>query len=137
MKRLATIITLLSLTLASMAQEVRTYEGQYYNDENDIHLVINLYEQSIDVPGLELEKCYGFLRGNTNGCWIILKVKEKDDSHALVRAASEKGSDAQDILLTPNETGMTIEQTDGANIKGIKGRKYVKLPKTIDFIKKK
>jgi hypothetical protein len=112
------------------------FKGNFTNDELKIKLALDLYENKIPVPGFELDSCYGYLQGNLNGNWIILKVKSIDDNKAVVRAVSEKGSDAQDLMLTFNENGFVVmRQKNEINIKGVKGRKYVKLPKDIVFEK--
>lgn len=116
------------------AQE--NFKGNFINNELKVKLAMNLYEKNIPVPGFELDSCYGYLQGNLNGCWIILQVKSIDTNKAMVRAVSEKGSDAQDLLFTYNENGtIVVRQQKDANIKGVKGRKYVKLPKDIVFEK--
>lgn len=112
------------------------FKGNFVNNELKVKLALDLYDNNIPVPGFELDSCYGYLQGNLNGCWIILQVKSVDTKKAIVRAVSERGGDAQDLLLTYNENGKVIvRQQKETNIKGIKGRKYVKLPKDIIFEK--
>ena len=101
--------TILSLTLAlfttSMAWAQRPFEGIYSSQELSIKAHVSLYRDTIPVPGLEMDMCYGYLSGRINGTWVILKVKELDDDHALVRAASDRGADAQDLLLKKDDEG--------------------------------
>lgn len=93
---------------------------------------LNLYEANIPVPGLEEELCYGYMKGRLNGVWVILRVKELSENEALVRAVNDKGSDAQDVLLTLTPEGdLQLKQQDGALIKAVEGKKYVKLPKSL------
>ena len=122
------------LPLAIGAQEYADslFKGKFKNTELNIQCQINLYEDIIEVPGPELETCYGFIQGQINGCWMILKVKDISENTARVRVVSEKGSDAQDLTLKATAQGLEIQQEDGY-IKGIKGNKYVKLPKPIVF----
>jgi hypothetical protein len=111
------------------------FKGNYTNNDLKIKLSLNLYENDIPIPGLEMDSCYGFLQGNLNGIWIILKVNSIESDRAFVRAVSERGSDAQDIFMTIREDKVVVRQEDGQNIKGVKGRKYVKLPKEVVFEK--
>lgn len=135
-KKWISLLFLAFLPLVLHAQETTDslFRGKFKNTEYNIQSHINLYDESIEVPGLELETCYGYLQGRINGCWMILKVKEIKDNTAVVRAVSERGSDAQDLKLKITEEGLEIEQTEGY-IKGIKGNKYVKLPKKLVLAK--
>ncbi|MCM1312013.1 MAG: hypothetical protein NC206_10900 [Bacteroides sp.] len=92
---------------------------------------LNLYDDSIPVPGLELDSCFGFLQGSINGTWAILKVVRLEDSRAEVRAVSDRGSDAQTLELKLTDEGVSMRQISDSNIKGVAGSKYVKLPKTL------
>ena len=133
MKRLFIIPLLLMVAAYSSAQQFR---GHYTNQELKISLEINLEADSIAVPGIPDEWCYGYLQGNLNGTWIILKVVSIKEKKATVRAACDNGSDSQTIeLVQTDERTITMRQVGGANIKTIQGRKYVKLPKTVEFKK--
>lgn len=128
MKRLAFLfIMMIGVVAAVSAQD---FKGHFINDELKINLDINLYNDSIQVPGLSDEFCYGYLRGNTNGMWVILKVISLNKDKALVRAACDNGSDAQNLEITTADGKLQIKQVDGSLIKGLSGKKYVKLPKT-------
>lgn len=123
-------------TLNASAQTGKAFQGRFFTQTFNMELNLNLLESDIPVPGLELETCYGYLRGNINGLWSILRVKQLKDDYALVRAVSERGGDAQDIELRINEDGtLQFRLVDDNNIKGIEGRKYAKMPKNVSFKK--
>ncbi len=125
-------LVLLFVPLTLQAQD--KFKGGFINEEFKINLRLNLYDDDIPVPGFELDSCYGYLRGGINGAWIILKVVALDDDEAEVRAVSERGSDAQNLRISVADDGkLFVRQIDGTSIKGVKGRKYVKLPKEIEF----
>ena len=109
MKKYLTLLAMMMLPMTILAQEATDslFKGKFKNAELNIQCQLNLYDEAIEVPGLELEMCYGFLQGQINGCWMFLKVKEKVTAESL-----------------------EIQQEDGY-IKGVKGNKYVKLPKTL------
>lgn len=130
MKHTLFIIGALLFGINAHAQE-QTFAGNYYNQEHNIQMRLNLDAKNIPVPGLEVDSCYGYLRGNINGLWVILKVKNKENNHAVVRAISERGADAQDLDLLLTDEGIYMRQLDGTYIKGIGNQKYIKLPKTI------
>lgn len=128
--KLAAVVFFLSLHVSLFAQ--RPFEGYFLNNDLDISCRINLYADSIPVPGLETDSCYGYIQGRINGTWILLRQKEASREHILMRAVSDRGSDAQDIEFVLGEDGQIImRQVDGAYIKGIEKRKYVKLPKNV------
>lgn len=121
----------LLFTLSSFSQT--PFKGKFLNKEIRIDCVLNLYADSIDVPGLEgLETCYGYISGNLNGTWVILGVKKLNTKSAVVRVTCDRGNDATDLNMKLTDDGFEFTQDD-AVIKTVKGKNYVKLPKTIQL----
>ena len=135
MKRIAMLVMLvLGICMPMSAQQI--FKGHFLNDENKIQMELNLYNDSIPVPGIEDETCYGYLRGNLNGTWVILKVITLEEAKAVFRASCDNGSDSQNVELTVNKDGkLEMKQLNDALIKTIDGKKYVKLPKSVIFYK--
>ena len=127
MKRIFAILFAMLSTLVVSAQ--RPFEGFFTNDELDLRCQLNLYADSIPVPGLEMDNCYGYLQGKINGTWVILKINEMDEKSALVRAVSDRGSDGQDVKIVLTESGVSMTLVNDNNMKAISGKKYVKMPK--------
>lgn len=128
MKRFLLLLAVAATAACVHAQ--RPFEGFFFNEELRVKAQLNLYADSIEVPGLELERCYGYLQGGINGMWVVLSVKHATDTEALVRAVSERGGDAQNIELRVNsDGGIDCRLRDENNIKGVKNGKYVRLPK--------
>ena len=127
MKRIFAILFAMLSTLVVSAQ--RPFEGFFTNDELDLRCQLNLYADSIPVPGLEMDNCYGYLQGKINGTWVILKIKEMDEKSALIRAVSDRGSDGQDVKIVLTESGVSMTLVNDNNMKAISGKKYVKMPK--------
>jgi len=133
MKRLAIICFLLSAMCARACAQ-RPFEGVFRCAELDINAELNLYEKTIKVPDAEDELCYGFMRGNINGVWAALKVIEMDERKAVVRMASDIGFEAQTLELTVGEQGaLTVKLVKDNNMRWVKDRKYVKLPKSFSL----
>lgn len=107
------------------------FRGLFTCERFSVCCQLNLYAADIPVPGLEEEMCFGYLKGRLNGTWVILRVKELSEEEALVRAVNDKGSEAQDLRLTLTSTGVELRQVDGSSMKGVEGKKYVKLPKPL------
>lgn len=133
MKHLALLLFTLC-TLNTFAQ--RPFDGLYRNDELDINAELNLYEKNITVPDADDEKCYGYLRGNLNGVWAIMKVIDLDEKKATVRLVNDLGFEAQTVELTCNAANdvITVKLVKDNNMKAVKDRKYVKLPKAFDLV---
>ena len=127
--------TLVCLTLSALVS-AQSFKGHFTNDEYKIQMELNLYADSIPVPGIEDEMCYGYIRGNTNGMWVILKVVSVEKEKAVVRASCDNGSDSQNVELTVTEGGkLVMRQLKDSYIKTVANKKYVKLPKTVEFHK--
>lgn len=120
------IFAMLSMTVAFAQSPLN---GTYFNKELNIRLKLHIDNADIPVPGLELDSCYGYLTGTINSMWVILKVKKNEGNKGLVRAMCEKGDNAQDLEIELKEDKLYVKQVDDNFIKGIKDRKYVKLPK--------
>lgn len=134
MKRLALFLITLHVALLSMHAQ-RPFEGLFRNAELDINVELNLYDKYIKVPGAEDESCYGFLSGNLNGIWAVMKVVSMDEKKATVRLVNDLGFEAQTVELTVGEKGgLTVKLVKDNNMKAVKDRKYVKLPKTFELI---
>lgn len=128
MHRFLSVIACLAICLQAWGQQ--PFKGLFTNEQFAVKSEVNLYETDIPVPGMELDSCHGYLQGKLNGTWVILKVKTLDEEGALVRAANDRGSDAQDVRITLSEDGsLLLRQVDGNSIKGVEGKKYVRLPK--------
>lgn len=131
-KAILCILAMLSTT-AMMAQSA--LNGTYFSKELNMRMKLHIDASDIPVPGLELDSCYGYIQGNINSMWVILKVKKNEGNKAVVRAMCEKGDNAQDLEIELKDDQLIMKQIDEAFIKGIKDRKYVKLPKQIIMIK--
>lgn len=127
--RLVAVVAALICCGALAAQ--RPYEGYFYNSELNIRSQLNLYADSISVPGLDMETCYGFLQGSLNGMWVILRVEEMGEKRAVVRAVSDRGGDGQDMEISlTDERKLSVKLKGDLEMKGVKDGKYVKLPKS-------
>ena len=99
-------------------------------------MVLNLAEKNITLKDFEGEDTYGYVKGELNGTWVILKVKELNGNKALVRMVSDIGYDAQDVELKLTKEGaLELKLIGDQNIKTVENRKYVKLPKVSVFKK--
>lgn len=122
------------VSLSSKAQEA--FKGVYRCDTLAATLTIDLTAPTISLPDLDFDETYGYMKGQLNGTWVILKVKKTDKKKALVRMISDIGIDAQDVELSLTDEGnLQLRLVCEQNMKAISQRKYVKMPKVASFIK--
>lgn len=140
MKKVTLVLALVLLAITAMAQqEKRPFKAYLYNSEYDVFLHIDLYEESIAVPGNEL---YGQLPGylgkrNNSFYWPVTAARLKDDATAELSLINDFGSEDLTATLTwENDTLYTLRQEKGSTLKVPKNGKWQKLPKVLPFSRK-
>ena len=140
MKRYLLTITVCMLTELSFAQkENDAFRAYLYNNQYEVYLRINFYEQDITVPGQDL---YGQLPGylgklHTSFCWVITSCKVKNDKKAEMQLINDFGSeDLKATLTRQNDSIYILKQEEGSTIKVPRNGKWQKLPKTLELKRK-
>lgn len=135
MKKIVTFSLSLILGMACYAQT--PFKCKLYDKENRINLVINLYEESVSIPGLDMfGPLNGYMNGNIYGIWMITSCKVKNDKEATIRLTNEFGSENQEIELSvENDSIYRAKLTDGVSMKKVINKKLVKIPKELTFRK--
>ncbi len=107
--------------------------------EEKINLHLDLYEESIEVPGLEaFGPMNGYLDGNIYGVWYVVGFDIKDDQHATLTIANDLGSEDQKLTLTQNPDSTYQLKFLGYNaVKRAQGKKLVKIPGELKMVKDK
>lgn len=136
--KLATMI--LSLTaLSGWAQsDSTTYKCKIVNDEYQVYMDINFYDNDILVPGQEI---FGKIAGyfgdyKDSRKWLITDAQiEGKTAHLAI--TNDYGSEDLTADLTVLKDGSyELKQTEGSAIKIARNRKWVKIPKKLVFHKK-
>ncbi len=141
MKRKLIILLLSVLTLSMQAQEsVWTKNSPFRcridNEEYHVWMTIDFIDNSIKIP-LQ-EEIFGNVPGYIGSTkdtrkWIITDAEVKDNV-ATLSIINDYGSEDLTATLTLNKDGSyTLKQEDGATIKMVENRKWVKLPKKLVF----
>ena len=120
--------------------EKQTFRAYLYNNEYDVYLRINFYDQDIEVPGQPLYgKLPGFLGKLHNSfCWVITSCKIKKDNEAEMSLINDYGSeDLQASLFCHNDSTYVLHQLKGSTLKIPKNGKWQKLPKYLVLKRKK
>lgn len=132
------IMLLLLISSATWAQE-RDFCGKVYNSDYGVWLDINLYEETVDIPGQDvLGKVFGYLKKATDSrVWIVMSVKFSDNGKkATLEMVNDYGSEELVATLTLGSDGSyTLKQEEGSTIKVADKGKWLKLPKLMVFRK--
>lgn len=106
-----------------------------YDRENKIYLHLDLYEESINVPGMEMfGPMNGYMNGNVYGIWMITSSKIENEKTATFRLSNDLGSETQEVKLTvENDSTYLLEQQGGTVIKKVVNKKLVKIPRNLTF----
>ncbi|MBP5376175.1 MAG: hypothetical protein J6Y38_07580 [Bacteroidaceae bacterium] len=134
MKRFLLALSVALTTISGWAQE--QFTGMWQCEALKASMIINLVEKKIPLKDFDGEDTYGYVKGDLNGTWVILKVKEVKDNKAVVRMVSDIGYDAQDVefRLIDKDT-MEMRLQGDQVMKTTENGKYVKMPKVSVFKK--
>ena len=136
MKKLILLAIVFMIPLLGKAQNMdKPFRAYLYNNEYDVYLRIDFYDESITIPGQEL---YGKLPGylgkkNNSFCWVITSV-EVSGPIAHLSMINDYGS--EDLTATPtaaSDSLFVLKQVDGSSLKVPKNGKWQKLPKTLEL----
>ena len=125
--------------LTSFAQKDSTiFKGYLSNNEYEVYLQINFYQNDIKVPGQEIfGTITGFLGDRKDSRkWLITNAAiEGKTAHLSI--INDYGSEDLIADLTLESDGTySLKQITGSNIKIARNRKWVKIPKKLTFMKK-
>ena len=127
------ICYLLLALVTIVAQAAEPWKLHLTNAEEGVNLHIDLYEESITVPSMEMfGPMNGYLNGKgVYGVWTVTSFDIKNEQIATLRLSNDLGSETQSIRLTwQNDSTYLMELQDGVVVKKAVNRKLVKiLPK--------
>ena len=128
MKKAAIFVALFCISMLLHAE--KPWKLKLHCPEEKIDLRLDLYEESIEVPGLEaFGPMNGYLDGNIYGVWYVVGFDIKDDKHATVTIANDLGSEDQKLTLTQTSDSTYQLKFLGYNaVKRAQGKKLVKIP---------
>ena len=139
MNKLIAISLLCLTTISVKAQSNNTpFRAYLSNNEYDVFIRINFYEQDLTVPGQDL---FGQLPGylgkkNNSFAWLITSAKINGDK-AKLQLINDYGSEDLTATLTrKNDSIYVLKQESGSTLKVPNKSKWLKLPKTLEFKRK-
>ena len=139
MNKLIAISLLCLTTISVKAQSNNTpFRAYLFNNEYNVFLRINFYEQDITVPGQDLfGQVPGYLgKKNNSFAWLITSAKINGDK-AKLQLINDYGSEDLTATLTrKNDSIYVLKQESGSTLKVPNKSKWLKLPKTLEFKRK-
>lgn len=140
MKHLLTItfflVCALSFSVHAQTSQntIRPFEGHFFCRETGVNLYLNLYEETLSVPGFSfVGKVNGYMKGGIYGTWMLVKHEIKGKT-ARLRFSNDIGSDSQDIEFTQTSDSTYVYHATGGNaIRKAVGRKLVKVTGEMNF----
>ena len=133
MNKIILTLALFFVALNAIGQD-SIFNGKIVNNEYNIYICMNFYNPNIVVPG---QSVFGKLPGyigttKSNYVWLITSAKITDKNTASLSLINDYGSEDLTCTLIFNaDSTYTLKQEDGATLKIVADRKYVKIPKTI------
>lgn len=129
------VLALMLLSFASVCMAQQPWKIYLQNKELNLRLNINLYEETITVPSMEMfGPMNGYLGGTLANVWTITSFNIISDEKATLRLSNDLGSETQECTLTcENDTTYCLQVKGNQNLRKVVNRKYQKLPTTIYF----
>ena len=125
----------ISVLSASAQKTDKPFRAYIYNNEYEVFMRLDLYSESITVPGQEL---YGNLPGylgkrQNSFCWLITSTKI-DGNTAELQMINDYGSEDLTARLTVEKDSLyVLRQVEGSTLKVPKEGKWQKLPSKLVF----
>lgn len=126
------------LFFCGVSYAAEPFKGKFYDSADSIFLHVDLYQESVEVPGYEmLGLLNGYLKGNIFGVWMITSFEMESENCALIRLSNDFGSETQSARLSILAEGSCLlELCNGVVIKKVVGKKLVKIPRKLTFVSK-
>lgn len=125
------------LTISSALYAGRPWKMGLVDPKEKITLDIDLYEESVEVPGMEMfGPMNGYLGGNIYGVWSVTSFRI-EDTRAIIRLSNDLGSETQEAeLVQTSDSAYTLELKGSVVVKRAVGRKLVKIAPTLKMVRR-
>ena len=127
---------LLALSLCLSANAGKPWKLSLTDPKEKITLDIDLYEESIEVPDMEMfGPMNGYLGGNIYGVWTVTSFQIKKDK-AILRLSNDMGSETQEAELSQtSDSTYTLKLLGSTVVKRAEGRKLHEITPTLKMIR--
>ena len=141
-KKLLTALAFIMGELTATAQKADStaFRANLINKEYEVFMRINFYDNDVVVPGQEIYgELPGYLQKERNSfTWVILDAEITSPREATLQMINDYGSDDLTAELEQkDDSTYVLRQLGGATLKVPKNGKWQKLPRTLEFKRKK
>ena len=140
---LIAFVALLSLSAAAQnkvtGKDSTTFKGYLYNEKYNVYLVIDFYHNNVIVPNQEIYgEMAGYFGDRQDGRkWLFTDAKIISKDKAEIQITNDYGSEGLTASLTAiDDKNFKFRQEDGSTLKIARNRKWLKMPKELDFVKR-
>ena len=128
------------LSTSSLAQiDSILFKGTLTNKEYNVYLKIDFYHQNIKVPGQEIfGEMAGYFGDYQDGRkWLITDISMITEREVSLSIINDYGSEDLTAEIIVTDDGKYIfKQLKGSTMKVARNRKWLKIPKTLEFVRK-
>lgn len=123
----------------SVGKDSTTFKGYLYNQKYDVFIVMDFYNNNVVVPQQEI---YGDMSGyfgdrQDGRKWLFTSATIKNNKTAEIQIINDYGSeDLTATLSTDDGKNFKLKQGKGSTLKIARNRKWLKMPKELDFVKR-
>lgn len=123
----------------SVGKDSTTFKGYLYNQKYDVFIVMDFYNNNVVVPQQEI---YGDMSGyfgdrQDGRKWLFTSATIKNGKTAEIQIINDYGSeDLTATLSTDDGKNFKLKQGKGSTMKIARNRKWLKMPKELDFVKR-
>lgn len=140
---LIAFVALLSLSAAAQnkvtGKDSTTFKGYLYNEKYNVYLVIDFYHNNVIVPNQEIYgEMAGYFGDRQDGRkWLFTDAKIISKDKAEIQITNDYGSEDLTASLTAiDDKNFKFRQEDGSTLKIARNRKWLKMPKELNFVKR-
>ncbi len=136
------LLSLLPMAMAAQTSNTEkdstTFKGYLYNQKYDVYIVMDFYHNNVTVPTQEI---YGAMAGyfgdrEDGRKWLFTAATVKGKT-AEIQIINDYGSeDLMATLSTDDGKNFKLKQGKGSTLKIARNRKWLKMPKELDFVKR-
>lgn len=138
MKKVPFLLFFFLVSLKIMSQTDKVFNVRICNDEYQVYMHINLYQNNIVVPGQEFfgetPGYFGAMRDPRK--WLITSAKIEDKHTATLEITNDYGSEdlTATLIFNPKDGSYVLKQKSGSRMKIVVNRKWLKLPVELKFV---
>lgn len=145
MKKILLIAFVALISLGAAAQnkvtgkDSTTFKGYLYNEKYNVYLVIDFYHNNVIVPNQEIYgEMAGYFGDRQDGRkWLFTDAKIISKDKAEIQITNDYGSEDLTASLTAiDDKNFKFRQEDGSTLKIARNRKWLKMPKELNFVKR-